>query len=288
VACPTKRKEITMANASIVTKKRKSSGFDLLLSEIDTLSPSAQHELTNLIGHHVVAAARTTGTDTATASPKMRQESSRNDASQQNDHHSKNSSSSSSDGAGRKKVVTSSMNDDEILHLVAQSRASLLGSICFLFDDHDNVAGPKAVGAVSAMQVVKQCGLVVDPLHSPGRMDARDVVLAALFFLCGTSYLKIKSTGTKPNTSGDLLKLSYEKAYDWKWEEVKGKVMGDLEDAFYKDDPSHYDLLSRTRFLPGFDSDSVPSDARFNLVLKGVVPPTSTPKTTTIHEIVEK
>jgi hypothetical protein len=281
-----------MAHAAsfIVTaaKKRKSSGFDLLWSEIDTLSPSAQHELTNLIGHHVVAAARTTGTGTTT--PKMMRQSSRNDASQQNDHHSKSSSSSSRDGARRKQVVTSSMNEDEILHLVAQSRASLLGSICFLFDDHDAaVAGPKAVGAVSAMQVVKQCGLVVDPLHSPGRMDARDVVLAALFFLCGTSYLKIKAdAGTKTNTSGDLLKLSYEKAYDWKWEEVKDKVMGDLEDAFYQDDPSRYDLLSRKRFLPAFDSDSVPSDARFNLVLKGVVPPTATPKITAMHEIVEK
>jgi hypothetical protein len=327
-------------------RKRKSSGFDLLWSEMDTLSPSARQELTNMIGG---GGGRRYNNKNATATNKQQQRPTKSDSSgigasaSQNDYDNTARNSSSNDnnhGARRARdkkrvVVTSSMRDDGILDLVAQSKASLLGSICFLFCNSNTEvnnkdvtgaagdvrsksgAGTIAGVALSAMQVVKQCGLAVDPLHSPGRMDARDVVLAALYFLCETSYLKrtgavttINTTTTTTaatsstattSTAADLLKQSYEKAYDWQWAEVQDDAMGELEEAFYRDDPGHYDYLSRKRFLPAsFDNARHHSDneagssdkGRFHLLLKGVVPPTADTTTTKtaaaqrLHEIV--
>jgi hypothetical protein len=226
-----------MANTSSLPRKRKCSGFDLLFSEIDSLSPSARHDLTTMIGPEAVA----------DRIKLMVPKTPKNDTQQHSNYSS----------AG-KHIVTSSMQDEEILSLVAQSRASLLGSICFLF---------VAQTTVSALQVVKHCGLVVDPMQSPGRMDARDVVSAALVFLCELSYLKAVDT----KHTSDLLNQSYEKAYEWKWEDIKCKVMGDLEDAFYQDDPSHNEFLPRKRFLPSVGSFATSAN-RFNFVLKGVVP----------------
>lgn len=231
-------------------RKRKSSGFDHLRSGLGTLSPAARHEVFQLLGPALVA------------KKKMKMTNGK-ESMETNEAKSKI----------QRQIVTASMSENETLSMVAASEISLLGSICFMFDEvntsNHNDSSPIRR---NAMEILKQCGFAVDPQRSPGQFDARSMVLAALFFLCETSYLKSVSKVTSAKASADLSKRLYEKGYDWKWDDVKHKVTGELEDAFYDDDPRHYEFLSRQRFLPAPSFFAGSKNDHFQMLLRGVVP----------------
>lgn len=240
-----------MADSS-TPRKRKSSGFDYLWSELGTLSSAARHDVFNLLGSATVAKMKQVHGDAPTTKRIIR-----------------------SKQQIQRQIVTSSTTGEEALSMAAASKVSILGSICFMFvASSNNETTPVKEAPVNpkrqTIDIIRQCGFAVDPQRSPGRLDARTMVLAALFFLCETSYLKPVHKGTTTSkVTADLTKRTYEKAYDWKWEDIKHKVTGELEDAFYDDDPKYYEFLARKRFLaPTSGSD----DDRLQLLLRGTIP----------------
>jgi len=149
------------------------------------------------------------------------------------------------------KTVDPSMSDETVLQAARQipSEMSLLGSLLRVLDDSDD-------GTVSARAFLKTCALTVRPGLVPSHMDAKEMVLAALHFLCQCHSVKsnAKRTGTPymclVQVHGDLEKCVYAKQGDWSWSDdaIKRHVM-ELEDVFYS---SGADLkwIPRMRFCP--------------------------------------
>jgi hypothetical protein len=46
---------------------------------------------------------------------------------------------------------------------------------------------------LSARRIIKECALHIDPEATPGNMDAKEVILAALHFLCSQGILEVAS-----------------------------------------------------------------------------------------------
>lgn len=165
-------------------------------------------------------------------------------------------------------VIDSTMDDETVLHLAANGQISFLGSILTVIDKHP-------VASVSSKHIIKEVALTVNPSKTPGLLDAREMVLAALHFLSQT--FSPSSDGDEEivalplirplSITGDLERRSYEKVAPWELDDIIQGVAA-LEERFYSSE-ADYQWLSREKFLPpslrsGPDMDE--------FLLKGTVP----------------
>jgi hypothetical protein len=150
-------------------------------------------------------------------------------------------------------VLDPSVQDETaLLERASKREVSLLASLLAVVDQ---AGGGSA--AVRSQQLVKQTALAVHPSGTPGKMDAKEMVLAALHFLSsehrtvgGDGRVVIELPLLKPVAEApDLEKRSYEKAWPWQLGALVPAVTDVLEDCFY-DCSAHYAWLSRDRFCP--------------------------------------
>jgi len=156
-------------------------------------------------------------------------------------------------------VIDSTMSDETVLHLAAHGQISFLGSILAVIDRY-------SLGcSVSSKHIIKECALTVNPSRTPGLLDAREMVLAALHFLSQT-YQPSGVDGDDDNDSdaamislplirplsitGDLERRSYEKAgAAWHLDDRMLTQVAALEEHFYASE-TDYRWISRDKFLP--------------------------------------
>ena len=158
-------------------------------------------------------------------------------------------------------VIDSTMSDETVLHLAAHGQISFLGSILAVIDQY-------TLGcSVSSKHIIKECALTVNPSRTPGLLDAREMVLAALHFLSQTYQQPPRTNGDDEDNddtasmislplirplsiTGDLERRSYEKAGTaWKLDDTMLTKVATLEEHFYSSE-TDYRWISRDKFLP--------------------------------------
>jgi hypothetical protein len=176
-----------------------------------------------------------------------------------------------------KKIVTPDMTDETKQELAYNHEISLMGSLLYVIDQsHQNyrkaVAAAAATttagsvsgstggdhissrsAAVSTKSMLQQCAYTVIPQKTPALLSAREMVCAALHFLCQESPIPSSSSSEEDDTSAlplaspiriqlpliqstsmpsDLERRSYEKAYDWNFIDILPQILM-LENEFY-------------------------------------------------------
>jgi len=165
-------------------------------------------------------------------------------------------------------VIDSTMDDETVLHLAANGQISFLGSILAIIDKHP-------LNSVSSKHIIKEVALTVNPSRTPGLLDAREMVLAALHFLSQTftpSSDEDEDIVALPlirplSITGDLERRSYEKIVPWELDEIIQGVAA-LEERFYSSE-ADYPWLSREKFLPPSLRSAPDLDG---FLLKGTLP----------------
>lgn len=172
---------------------------------------------------------------------------------------------------------SSSMNDSTVLRLAGEGQISFLGSLLTVIERGGHAP-------VTSKYLVQTCALTVNPAKTPGKLDAREMVLAALHFLtqeCDSSVATVtvvEDDGSilYPETimplirplsiTGDLERRSYEKSYVWSLADIMPQVTA-LEEHFYEGG-HEYRWLPREKFLPATQD----VEARRQFLLKGHMP----------------
>jgi len=164
------------------------------------------------------------------------------------------------------KTVDSTMIDETILELARQvpPQVSVLGSILRTLEEDG--------GSVPTKSFLKICALALRPGMVPSRMDAKEMVLAALHFLSSDAPLPFDAPPLpwiRPvQELPDLEKRSYEKFGDWTADAIMPAIKK-VESIFYEATSSNLNGLPRVRFLP----TGVSNEMERNLVLlKGIAP----------------
>ena len=165
----------------------------------------------------------------------------------------------------------SSQSEDEILSMARDGKVSLFASLLKLTDDASPVTVPSKT-------MIRSCILTVRPGSVPASMDAKDLLLAALFFLSQDQHSHSKAFLDLPllrpvGITEDLEKRSYEKAWTWNLTPEFLKKVGMLEIAFLESAAIWQDL-PRGRMVP-----SIPKEDEGILLYKGNIPSSATPKT---------
>ncbi len=169
----------------------------------------------------------------------------------------------------KKKLILPGMTEETKLNLAYNHEISLLGSILCVIDvNHQNYknqvasvtgggastgSSPTIVsGSVPTKAILQQCAYTVIPQKTPALLSAREMVCAALHFLCqeypvqlsGSSDNTVNATTTTPparlqlplihstSMSSDIERRSYEKAYDWNFVTILPQILL-LEHEFY-------------------------------------------------------
>jgi len=166
--------------------------------------------------------------------------------------------------------IHSAQPEDEILRLASEGNVSLFASLLKIIDN----ASPAAVLNKTMM---RSCVLSIRPGSVPANMDAKDMVMAALFFLSRDNPSNSKEFLDLPLirpvvSTEDLEKRSYEKVGTWNISTDFLIKVGALEIAFMESAASWQDL-PRDRMLP-----CIPYDDERILLYKGNVPSSATPK----------
>lgn len=177
----------------------------------------------------------------------------------------------------KKKLVTtvldSSMSELTILDLAAAGEISLLGSLLSVIEDANGVA-------VASKTLLQTCALAVNPAKTPGLLDAREMIMAALHLLSQEYYHDSSSYSVEDDSdspddfpvlplirplsiTGDLERRSYEKCYDWMLADILPQVAA-LEEGFYNAG-NDYKWLPREKFLPAIKD----ADTQRQLLLRG-------------------
>lgn len=156
---------------------------------------------------------------------------------------------------------SSQLQDDTLLKMAQNGRLSLLGSILRVITESPSTP-------VSTKHILRTCSLAVRPGDVPPQMDAKEMILAALFFLSSTHQgehweLPLISP---TNVDVDLEKRSYEPV---KFSPSDSQLQW-LETAFLK---SPGDFLGRERYCPRLKYDE-----ESQLMLKGTLPMSATQK----------
>lgn len=187
-------------------------------------------------------------------------------------------------------VPTEDDYDDEaaIISLAQEGHTSLLLHIVKTMDElqiQQEDAGMIS-NDVTAKAIIRNCALSVNPCTTPGALDAKEMVLAALQFLCSDAQLRTNCgpTTTTSTTDQDIMitlplleatnpnddadKRTYHKVGDWTWTDFKTEAFGELQLLF---DSSP---IRREAFVPRFlsDRDEIP------LLQRGLIPPSAAPK----------
>ena len=136
----------------------------------------------------------------------------------------------------RRRVVLPTNAEPHVMELARKGELSLLATVL-------QVVGTAHPAVVSTKQLIKAGAAltVVVPQLTPGCLDAKDMVQAAAVFLSMKGFLQ---GSEKP-----LEKGGFSKAWSWQVDEIMDEL-NELEDEFYKDDPRHYEWLTRERFIP--------------------------------------
>lgn len=164
----------------------------------------------------------------------------------------------------------SAQPEDEILRLAKDGKISLFASLLKLIDDVSPAAVPNKT-------MVRSCVLTIRPGSIPASMDAKDVVMAALYFLSRDNHSSSDELLDLPliqplGATDDLEKRSYEKVGSWNLSEDFLTEIGILETVFMESAASWHDL-PRDRMLP-----TIPKEDERLLLYKGNVPSSATPK----------
>jgi len=109
------------------------------------------------------------------------------------------------------------------------------------------------VPPVTTKKIIRSCCMTLRPGDVPGSLDAKEMVLAALFFLSSKLETKSKNLQDLPliqpaQELGDLEKRAYMKAWEWRIEDITENVLA-LEQIFFAT-PSKWRWLSREKFCP--------------------------------------
>lgn len=130
-------------------------------------------------------------------------------------------------------------------------------------------------GVLTVKALIRGCALAVNPIATPGSLDAKEMVLAALHFLSSSANLSGAdgSTVSLPlldadDSQEDQEKRIYRKVGDWMWTDYKTVAFSELQLVF---DSSP---IRREAFVPRFlsDQDEIP------LLQKGVIPSSAAPR----------
>jgi hypothetical protein len=165
----------------------------------------------------------------------------------------------------KKKIILPGMTEETKLSLAYDHEISLLGSMLYVIDqNHQNyskraasvsgggISSSTAVvsGSVSTKSILQQCAYTVIPQKTPALLSAREMVCAALHFLCqecpiqkSPSLSESIGISTSPisiqlpliqstSMSSDIERRSYEKAYDWNFNTILPEILL-LEHEFY-------------------------------------------------------
>lgn len=235
----------------------------LMTSDDNRISNSAKHKLMELLNEHQVTLKR----PPSSSSPKSTQQ-----------------SSPKKKKTSRPTTIidSSSMTDDTILQRAGD--ISLLGSLLSVIDGNKGAQ-------VSSKRLIAECVLAVDPRRTNGKLDGKEMVLAALHFMAQewTPTLNDDEGDKYPSLplirpisiTNDLERRNYEKACDWDLQEILPSVFA-LEERFYNGSTcintsssssieEYYKWMGRERFLPVLDS----ADERRQLMLRGDMPSAS-------------
>lgn len=158
------------------------------------------------------------------------------------------------------------LSDDTILRMAQLGKLSLLGSILRVVRD-----SPSSL-PVTTRQILKTCGLAVPPGNVPANLDAKEIVLAALYFL-STSHKSEQWTLPlirSVHEDNDLEKRTYE-ACDEKYPS-KSQLQW-LEIAFWTSTDKY---TPREKYCPRHLSP----EEQGALLLKGTVPVSASAKST--------
>jgi hypothetical protein len=160
-------------------------------------------------------------------------------------------------------------SDEEILRNAGEGKYSLFLSLVKAVDT--------ANYPVPTMLLVKTNCLVLSPRSVPGNCDSRDMILAALHFLSSKHPTQSDELLQLPvirpiQAYGDLEKRNFEKAGNWKFDEIKEKLLK-MEEIFLNS-PSNWKWLKRETFCPRLPS----KEEENTFFLTGSVPDSANPR----------
>lgn len=159
-------------------------------------------------------------------------------------------------------VLDNTMVEETVLHLAVNGQISLFGSILAVIDEHPD-------SSVSSKHIIRECALTVNPSRTPGLLDAREMVLAALHFLSQSFHddnFLVSLPLIRPiSITGDLERRSYEKVSQWTLPNIIEGVAA-LEDHFYGCEID-FTWLSRGKFVP-----QTMNSAPVEFLLRGILP----------------
>lgn len=156
---------------------------------------------------------------------------------------------------------SSQLQDEALLKMAQNGRLSLLGSILRVITEYPTPP-------VSTKHILQTCSLAVRPGDVPPQMDAKEMMLAALFFLSSTHQSEHWELPLilPTNSDVDLEKRSYEPV---EFSPSESQLQW-LETAFLK---SSGEFLGRERYCPRLKHNE-----ESQLLLKGTFPTSATQK----------
>jgi hypothetical protein len=133
-----------------------------------------------------------------------------------------------------------------------------------------------STGTISTRQILGKVCLLLQPGSLPGIMDSKDMVLAALHFLSSNDETKSNHVLRLPlirplQAYGDLEKRNFEKVGDWRFEDIKAKLLR-MEEVFLSS-PSSWKWQKRESLSLRL---SQPDEESF--FMKGTIPLCATAK----------
>lgn len=225
----------TKSSSSVSMEGSPGAGLTLLQEQAPRMSFAAKVILKNLLQDHLVTDL-TLDSSTALAPPRKRP----------------------------RKPIDSTMSDERVMQLAQEGELSFLASLLKVIEEEED-------DVVTTKLLIKACCLAVEPARVPALCDAKEMVMAALYFL--SQPVEISSKGVFPTVpliqpvhgGSDLEKRSYRKAGDWTMKDpVLLELVLNLEQVFYY--TIDYKWLAREHMCP-----TLPS-GRDLLLLKGSPP----------------
>jgi hypothetical protein len=166
----------------------------------------------------------------------------------------------------KRKPLETSMSDERVMQLAQEGELSFLASLLKVMEEEGG-------GSVTTKFLIKACCLSVEPARVPSVCDAKEMVMAALYFLSQSFAPESDGSNFLPmplircvHATPDLEKRSYEQHGDWTTRDPSflDRVL-QLEQVFYNS--IDYKYLAREHMCP-----NLPSGGRDLLLLKGSPP----------------
>ena len=160
--------------------------------------------------------------------------------------------------------------EEKVLELAREGRLSLFASILKVIEEGESPLTTKTL--------IKKSCLTTRPGDVPGSLDGKEMVLAALHFLSSNFEAKSEHLINLPlihsiQEVADLEKKSYEKAGDWKLDDIKENVLR-LEQVFLTS-PTAWKWLRRETFSPRLSQEEETA-----FFFKGAIPASASAKKT--------